>query len=147
MKIKRVISLLLSLALVLGVLSGCGGGTNPTNTDEVPKQSSMQEQGEIMPDDEYERAIWYGFAKEQNNPDDLTTEKAFVEMLSVMIQKYDTDKLEAFQQVSFVQEADQSQIPRFYAAILLLYAAEAMDCVSIPDGTYPTLNTNTVDWD
>lgn len=148
MKIKRLISLLLSLALALGMLSGCNHDTVEGSAPvESVIQSSPTESKAPMPSGEYERAIWYGFAKEQNNPDDPTTEKAFVEMLSVMIQKYDTDNLEAFQQVSFVQEADQSQIPRFYAAILLLYAAEAMDCVSIPDGTYPTLNTNTVDWD
>ena len=117
MKIKRVISLLLSLALVLGVLSGCGGGTNPTNTDEVPKQSSMQEQGEIMPDDEYERAIWYGFSEAQEDADAVTTELAFVDMLSAMIQVYDPDSLTTFEEISFVKEANQSPIPRFYAAI------------------------------
>ena len=147
MKIKRVISLLLSLALVLGVLSGCGGGTNPTNTDEVPKQSSMQEQGEIMPDDEYERAIWYGFSEAQEDADAVTTELAFVDMLSAMIQVYDPDSLTTFEEISFVKEANQSPIPRFYAAILLLYAAETMDCVTLPNGTYPTLNTDTTNWE
>ena len=154
MKLKRTFIFILCAAMLLGLLPGCGGGAagektniNTPNASENTDTHATETVDKEIPTNEYERAIWYGFAKEQNNPDDLTTEKAFVEMLSVMIQKYDTDKLEAFQQVSFVQEADQSQIPRFYAAILLLYAAEAMDCVSIPDGTYPTLNTNTVDWD
>ena len=150
-KIRKAMILLLAAVVALGLLSGCDGETDSASTSvEASGQASgaLSAEGDaLVPDGEYERAIWYGFADDRNDADAATTEAAFVEMLSAMIQKFDSDSLAAFEGVSFVQDADQSQIPRFYAAILLLYAAEAMDCAALPNGTYPTMNAEAVDWE
>ena len=129
MKFKRMIGILLSLIMAVSLFVGCN---NTAEAAVAPAPSS-----------EFERAVWYNFAKNKK-VESAVTEKEFVDMLSAMIQKHNSESVNKFKKVAFIQKADNSKVPRYYAAILLLCAAEAMDCVTLPDGTYPTLNTDNV---
>ena len=131
MSFKKIMSILLSIVMVVGLLAGC---SNTVEAADTPAPSS-----------EFERAVWYNFAKNKK-VESAVTEKEFVDMLSAMIQKHNPESVNKFKKVAFIQKADNSKVPRYYAAILLLCAAEAMDCVALPDGTYPTLNTDNVNW-
>lgn len=110
--------------------------------DEVPPQPPSD-----VAFSEYERALWYGFAQEQEDASRNISKAEFSEMLSKLVAAYRPDSLSQFESVELISEADESPVYRFYAAIMLLYAGEAMDCVSIPDGNMPTLTPNTIDWD
>ena len=68
MKSERILSFLLCGAMLLGLLSGCGGeaaggGTN-TDTPDVPENTETHTAdplGQGIPASEYERGLWYGF--------------------------------------------------------------------------------------
>lgn len=131
---NRLIATLHVLCMVLTLLSGTARAADSKS----------------LPADEYERAIHYGFAAKQGDPNRLATEAEFTGMLSAMIRAYKPEKLAQFEGLSYVQEAGNSRVFRFYAAILLLYAAEAIDCVELPDGMYPTVPMDLVEsgeWD
>ncbi len=103
--------------------------------------------GTSIPKGEYERSIWYGFAEAPKDPDAAITEAQFTAMLSRMVEKYGSKAIQKWKSVSFVKDADDSPVFRFYGAILLLYAAEATDLASLPDGIYPTIKQNANNWD
>ena len=117
MKFYRFWGLLLSLAMILGIFTGCGDSHVETevsvsqeNSENVlteqddvqTEQDDVQteqddvltEQNDIpIPDDEYERGIWYGFLPEELNEadphDTVVTWKQYCSMLGKMIEKYD----------------------------------------------------------
>ena len=64
MKTKRTLCLLICLVLMLGLLSGCGSGPDE-QAMEASQQTSPKDNGAPRPDDEYERAVWYGFLPEE----------------------------------------------------------------------------------
>lgn len=140
---KRIFCLLLCLILAVGTLAGCGG--SPSSSTE-PLQNTGTPRSEMPPATELERAYWYGFAQENADTEAPVTEVEFAGMLSTLVSTYRPEALSDFESVSFVEQADSSPVFRFFGAILLLYAAEAMSCATLPDGSYPTLNTNEVDW-
>ncbi|MBQ3210996.1 MAG: right-handed parallel beta-helix repeat-containing protein [Oscillospiraceae bacterium] len=133
MKLKRTLSLLLSLALMLGLLSGCGSGTNPTTEpDESPKQLSAREQGEPRPDDEYERAIWYGFLPEdlaEADPENtVLTWSQYCNMLGSAIKLHDEGEYSAWQKMT--KAAPNTEMKRDGAMVSLLFAAKTMGLAS-----------------
>ena len=70
MKAKRIVIFLLSLSLMLSMLSGCSGGTKTKDKqDEFStqsyEQSSSKETEVLIPTNEYERAVWYGFLPDE----------------------------------------------------------------------------------
>ncbi|MBR2950516.1 MAG: hypothetical protein IKC46_11715, partial [Lachnospiraceae bacterium] len=136
MKLERILSFVLCVAMLLSLPTGCGGGNATTVQGESAAQLSPQELGEPMPDDEYERARWYGFI----NPNDVTadsqiTERDMVNMLSAMIGAYDKIALEKWSALTETTSTDG--IYRDYGAMMLLYAAEVMDCASFTNGVDP----------
>lgn len=149
MERKSLLSILLCFALLAGLLSGCGGGQPQSNQPEAPEAPAAEPaplSGEA-PLNEYDRAVWYGFTEAPADADAPVTEAQFVEMLSRVVGVYRPEGLTQWEAVPFVQNAGDSPVFRFYGAVLLLYAAEAMDCVDLPDGTYPTINQNADGWD
>lgn len=135
MKYKRMLSLLLSLAIVLTLLSGCEETAYlSTNESEVSKQPTIS--AELSPDNEYERAEWYGFLNiEEVTGDAQITERDMVNMLSAMIGAYDKSSLEKWSALTETTNTDG--IYRDYGAMMLLYAAEAMDCAAFTFGFDP----------
>ena len=136
MKLERILSFMLCAAMLLGLLSGCGGENATTVQGESAAQLSPQELGEPRPNDEYERAGWYGFI----NPNDVTadsqiTERDMVNMLSAMIGAYDKSSLEKW--YALTQTTSTDGIYRDYGAMMLLYAAETMNCASFTNGVDP----------
>jgi len=136
MKLKCIFSCMLCIVIPLTLLSGCGGGNATTVQGESSAPLSPQELGEPMPDDEYDRAGWYGFI----NPNDVTagsqiTERDMVNMLSFMIGAYNKSSLERWSVLT--QTTSTDGIYRDYGAMMLLYAAEAMDCASFTNGVDP----------
>jgi len=136
MKLERILSFVLCVAMLLSLPTGCGGGNATTVQGESAAQLSPQELGEPMPDDEYERARWYGFI----NPNDVTadsqiTERDIVNMLSSMIGAYDKSSLEKWSLLT--QTTSTDGIYRDYGAMMLLYAAETMNCASFTNGVDP----------
>ena len=133
MKLKRTLCLLLSLALMLGLLSGCGGGTNPTTEpNESPKQLSAQERGEPRPDDEYERAGWYGFLPEDlvdADPDNtVLTWEQYCAMLGSAIRLHNENDYPEWQKMT--KQAPDKQMKRDGAMVALLFAAKTMGYAS-----------------
>lgn len=61
MKLKRTLSLLLSLAMVLGMLSGCGGET----AEKEPIEQQRVSENTIVLDDELQRASNAGLLPEE----------------------------------------------------------------------------------
>lgn len=148
---KRLISFILALSMAM-TFSGCSPKAEEPQTVSTPssdaaaEQVAQPEKPADPPMDEYERAIWYGFAAPEEDADREISQREFADMLIKLVQTYRPEGEGEFEAIQFVQESNDEAIYRFHAAILLLYAAEAMDCATLPDGGYPTLNTQTADW-
>ena len=134
MKMKRILSLL-CIVMLLGLLSGCGGEQDAPKEDvsehaDTPTTEAMT--GE-MPTDEYERAVWYGFAEEGAlSADAQISEKQFVDLLTQVIVARNGD---AAGWMTLVEGAStENLIYRDYGAMLLLYAAEHMNATDLPGG-------------
>ena len=90
MKSKQRLCLLLCLVLIGSFFSGCGGSADTS----TPKPETASPVGSA-PDDEYERAGWYGFLDiDKVTEDAQITERDMVNMLSAMIGAYDKIALE-----------------------------------------------------
>lgn len=128
MRIRRFFCLLLCLVLLAGLLSGCG-----SDESESPQSSSGDgDTGETAPEDESLRAVWYGFA--QDRPaDDPVSEKDMARLLRGMLELYDPALVSTWDDMT--APATDEAIYRDYGAIMLLYAAELMDCAVFTYGT------------
>ena len=126
--IRKIICLLLCLALMAGLLSGCSG-----DVSESPQESSgAVDVNEDMPEDELSRAVWYGFA--QDRPaDDPVSEKDMAQLLRGMLELYDPALVSYWDDMT--APATDEAIYRDYGAMMLLYAAELMDCAVFTYGT------------
>ena len=131
MKSKQRLCLLLCLVLIGSFFSGCGGSADTS----TPKPETASPVGSA-PDDEYERAGWYGFLDiDKVTEDAQITERDMVNMLSAMIGAYDKIALEKWSALTETTSTDG--IYRDYGAMMLLYAAEVMDCASFTNGVDP----------
>ena len=133
MELKRTLSLLLCLALVLGLFSGCGSRTNPTaEPDDSSEQLSAQERGEPRPDDEYERAGWYGFLPEDlvdADPDNtVLTWEQYCAMLGSAIRLHNENDYPEWQKMT--KQAPDKEMKRDGAMVSLLFAAKTMGYAS-----------------
>ena len=137
---KRSIALILALAMCL-CLASCGQGAKGDIAGSTKEHSNTP-----MPTDEYERALWYGLADGTDDPERNVTQGEFDAMLTQLVELYKPDAMEKWQNTSYTKEGDDASVFRFHGAIQLLYAAEAMDIAALPDGAYPTLNNQSVDW-
>ena len=79
MKAKHMMFFMLGLSLMLSVVSGCSNGTE-TKSEELQAQGSeqtvQQEIEAMIPTNEYERAMWYGFLQDDlitTNPEGLAS--------------------------------------------------------------------------
>ncbi|MBM6830050.1 hypothetical protein H9X85_09545 [Anaerotignum lactatifermentans] len=135
---KRSIALILALVMCV-CLAGCGQGAGSDNAGAVSSNTPM-------PTEEYERALWYGLADETDDPERNVTQGEFDTMLTRLVELYKPEAMETWQNTSYIKEGDKASVFRFHGAIQLLYAAEAMDIADLPDGGYPTLNNDSVDW-
>lgn len=140
---KRIWAVLLVLCLSLGLLAGCGASEDTPSASVQPTETTAI----IELDGELQRAIQYGFTEIPEDFDTAVTEAQFTAMLSRMVEKYGPNATAQWEAVPFVKNAGDSPVFRFYGAILLLYAAEAADLASLPDGGYPTIKQNADNWD
>lgn len=147
---QQLLAVLLVLCLSLGTLTGCGEASHESQPHEekpvLPQTGSVLTPEPSIPEDEYGRAVWYGFTETLENPDAEITEAQFTAMLSRLVEKCGPEAVQQWESVPFVKKADDSSVFRFYSAILLLYAAEAMNCADLPDGIYPTINQSEDGW-
>lgn len=123
------------MAIILTLLSGCEETAYlSTNESKLSKQPTIS--AELSPDNEYERAGWYGFLNiEKVTGDAQITERDMVNMLSAMIGAYDKSSLEKWS--ALTQTTSRDGIYRDYGAMMLLYSAEAMDCAAFTCGLDP----------
>ena len=137
---KRRIALILALAMCI-CLASCGRGAEGDIASSAKEPSNAP-----MPTDEYERAVWYGLADGTDDPERDITQGEFDAMLTRLVALYKPEAMETWQNTSYAKEGDDASVFRFHGAIQLLYAAEAMDIATLPDGGYPTLDNQSVDW-
>ena len=81
-----------------------------------------------------------------DDPERDITQGEFDAMLTRLVALYKPEAMETWQNTSYAKEGDDASVFRFHGAIQLLYAAEAMDIATLPDGGYPTLDNQSVDW-
>lgn len=132
MKRKRIFSFILCAAMLLGLLSGCGGESADTpDVSDVPVSNGEPAATPIageMPADEYERAVWYGFLPDElagADPDNaVVTWKQYCAMLGRMIALYDESKLPEWEEMT--ADAPDTEMRRDGAMVSLLFAAKTM---------------------
>lgn len=130
---KRLVFLVISVMCV--ILSACGKRT--TAVTEAGKGQWSFPEG-AAPENEYERAFWYGFALEDGEREKtaVITEKEMTELLSRVITAGGGDT-EGWEKMT--SGAGDEEIFRDYGAMLLLYAAERMDAADFTNGFAPYL--------
>lgn len=144
MKAKHMMFFMLGLSLMLSVVSGCSNGTE-TKSEELQAQGSeqtvQQEIEAMIPTNEYERAMWYGFLQDDlitTNPEDtIVTWAQYCEMLGSMVKLHDESAYLEWQEMT--KDAPDTEIKRDGAAIALLYAGQLTDryyCNADPNNYY-----------
>jgi len=127
MKTKRTLCLLLCLVLMLGLLSGCGSGPDE-QAMEVSQQTSPKDNGAPRPDDEYERAVWYGFLPEEvaelEPENTVVTWNQYCAMLGKAIRLHDEDAYKKW--IKMTKDAPDTEMKRDGAMVSLLFAAKTM---------------------
>ena len=129
MKLKQRLRLLLSLVMAAALLSACGGYASG---ELSVQQLSPQSRGEAMPDDEYGRAIWYGFLPEalaDADPDDtVLTWSQYCNMLGSAIKLHKESNYSTW--LEMTQSAPDTEMKRDGAMVSLLFAAKTMGYAS-----------------
>lgn len=140
MKRKSLLSSLLCLALLAGLLSGCGGGQTsgqpvtsgqPDTSDEPGTSgtiSTVSPLFDTIPSDEYQRAIWYGFVPDSlagADPDGtVVTWPQFCEMLGSMIRQCDENAYPGWAELT--ADVPDTALKRDSGMISLMFAAQAI---------------------
>lgn len=146
---NRILSFILTLALIF-TLAACGApasepgaSAEPTKTPSAeptsePEAPNAEPLAENIPDDEYQRAVWYGFLPDElaaAAPDGtIVTWAQYCDMLGRMIKRYDESAYPAWEDMT--RDAPDTEMKRDGAAIALLYAAQLSDkyyCNASPD--------------
>ncbi len=119
MKTKRIFSLILCAAMLLGLLSGCGGGT------ETTQEGSSQKQDQIA-DHEILKAIELGFVSDdlQNDLDAQIRYAEFCGILDAMLAQTRPECMDAWKKRSANFRDQNNRMSRFEGVLALFYAAE-----------------------
>ena len=133
---KKTMSLLLVLAMVLSLFAGCGGSGEQAEavaeTEAVKTVLATQANGAPIPGGEYERAIWYGFLPEElagADPDKtVVTWKQYCAMLGSMIGRNKPKALVEWE--AMTKGAPDTEMKRDGAMVSLLFAAKTMGYAS-----------------
>lgn len=124
MRQKSLLSAVLCLALLLGLLSGCG----EKQASSQPDSPVTEPLSDNVPINEYQRAIWYNFVPSEltnADPDNtIITWKQFCAMLGNMIARYDVQALSQWEEET--AEAPGKEMRRDGAMVTLLFAAKAV---------------------
>ena len=130
MKKRSVIPLILCLALIVGLLAGCGGqetSESPGAEEPVQSEAAAAELDEVTLL-EYGRAIGYGFMPEglENEAPDsyIVSWSEFCDMLGRMISRVDEGALPAWEEMT--SGAPDTPMTRDGAMISLLFAAQTL---------------------
>ena len=122
---KKIVCLLLSAVMVLGMLSGCGGGT------AVPQETQMETQQETLAeveitDAEILKAIDLGFVPEslQDDYDAQISYAEFCGILDDFVSVMFPDRLSDWEKTSEKYRNANDLMSRMEGALVLLYAAE-----------------------
>lgn len=128
MQCKRMLSLLLTAVIVLGMVFVWGGGivgAEPAKKQSVPK-SSLVLDDELLFDAEYVRAVKYGFLSDdlsQADPDNtVVTWAQYCDMLGRMIRMNDEAAYSVWKERT--KNAPDTEIKRDGAMVSLLFAAK-----------------------
>ena len=139
--LKRIISLLLSVSIAFGMLSGCGGGQSKSNQAEPSSASgsSVTPQFDTIPSDEYQRAIWYGFVPDSlagADPDGtVVTWPQFCEMLGNMVRQCDESAYPGWAELT--ADVPDTALKRDSGMIGLMFAAQAIGRDYLNISRYP----------
>lgn len=119
MKVNRILCLLLSFTMILGLLSGCGGGS------DTP-QESQAEKTETAVDEEIQTAIDLGLVPEtlQGDYDAQISYTEFCGILDNFTSLMFPDALSSWEDVSANYRDADDLMSRMEGALVLLYAAE-----------------------
>lgn len=119
MKLNRILCLLLSLTMMLGLLSGCGGET------DAP-QALQPEQQEALKDEEIRKAIDVGIVPEalQGDYDVPLSYAEFCSILDNFTSLMFPNALSTWQDVSANYRNADDLMSRMEGALVFLYAAE-----------------------
>ena len=130
MKYERIISLLLSLALALCTLSGCGSKTN-TKTDsesvDITDESSTPLEQEtsvsVEPNAELLRAISADMMPEEwcAQLEDTITFKQFTDVLTRVVELWDSEKLPEWQEITSLASEAEEPMKREDGLLMLSY--------------------------
>lgn len=128
MEQKSLLGTLLCFSLLMGLLSGCGGGQpDALGTPDAPTVETTSLSGET-PLNEYERAVWYGFVPEElvgADPDStVVTWVQFCGMLGNVIRRYDSGVLAQWDKET--AKAPGMEMKRDGGMVALLFAAKTM---------------------
>lgn len=113
---KRAAALFLVIFLIVE-MAACG---------KQPEQGPSALQPDPAPTDEYQRAIWYGFAEEKNPPEAEVSEKQMTDMLERMLAGIDETAAEEWKKLT-EKASDTGIVFRDYGALMLLVAAELVE--------------------
>ncbi len=113
---KKVVAFLLSVLLMLSA-----------------RPPAMAERTGEVPEDELERAIWYGFVPEnlQGDYDKAITAAEYCTVIAPMIAFYDASKSDAWRRVSVLARQASEEITRDQGMLILFRAALAMDAAEL----------------
>lgn len=120
---KKSICLLLSMVMLLGMLSGCGGSQPEQSTEKEPTQVTVIQSA---PDEEIQKAIDLGFVADelQHDYDVQISYAEFCSILDGFITTLFPQKLSDWKTVSANYRDSDTLMSRMEGALVLLYAAE-----------------------
>jgi len=122
MKLNRALGLLLSLTIMLGLLSGCGGGSDMPQGPQTGNQ-------ETAVDEEIQKAIDLGLVPEalQGDYDAQISYAEFCSILDNFTSVMFPDALSSWEDASANYRDADDLMSRMEGALVLLYAAECSD--------------------
>ena len=124
MKLKRTLSLLLSLAMVLGMLSGCGGET----AEKEPIEQQRVSENTIVLDDELQRASNAGLLPEEwiSGMSEPVTIAEFNGLLTKIVEMYDSALVSEWESVAAQALQTEDTAQRDDAILSIFEAAMVM---------------------
>lgn len=129
--------------ILLMSLSACGKAIpNPDNSGSNSVEKTPSD-SELMPTNEIERAIWYGFVpkKLQNDLDKQITLSEFGGILSSVIDLIDSEKVDDWQSIAVNALKSKEVMQHDDGMLMLFYAADVMGTTSLNEWDNETRDT------